>query len=112
MMKQAMGDASSSSDFETVRKRLEASWYAMNFQHGVKFDLTISTSDSFAASAVSSLLSAALKLRKLSGTEAEKEALSATSLSSDGGRMSIHFSTSDAEFESLLKSPLFQSLVH
>ena len=27
------------------KKRLLASWYSMNFQHGVKFDLTISTGD-------------------------------------------------------------------
>ena len=32
---------------ETVRKRLQASWYGMDFQHGVKFNLTISTGDTF-----------------------------------------------------------------
>ncbi len=112
MMKQVLGEAGSLTDFETVQKRLLASWYGMDFQHGVKFDLTISTGDSFAAATISSLLSAALMLRKMSGSDAEKQALSATSLSSDSGRLSIHFATSDAQFSSLLQSPLFQGMVH
>ena len=112
MMKQVLGEAGSLTDFETVQKRLQASWYGMDFQHGVKFDLTISTGDSFAAATISSLLTAALMLRKMSGSDAEKQALSATSLSSDSGRLSIHFATSDAQFSSLLQSPLFQGMVH
>ncbi len=111
MMKQVLGEAGSVTDFETVQKRLQASWYGMDFQHGVKFDLTISTGDSFAAATISSLLSAALILRRMSGSDAEKQALSATSLSSDSGRLSIHFATSDAQFSSLLQSPLFQGMV-
>lgn len=111
MMKQVLGEAGSLTDFETVQKRLQASWYGMDFQHGVKFDLTISTGDSFAAATISSLLSAALILRRMSGSDAEKQALSATSLSSDSGRLSIHFATSDAQFSSLLQSPLFQGMV-
>ena len=58
MMRQVLGEAGSVTDFETVKKRLQASWYSMNFQHGVKFDLTISTGDSFASATLSSLLSA------------------------------------------------------
>jgi len=84
----------------------------MDFQHGVKFDLTISTGDSFAAATISSLLTAAVVYRKLSGSESEKQALSATSIASDSGRLSIHFATSDADFNNLLHSPLFQSMVH
>jgi hypothetical protein len=111
MMKQVLGDAGSVTDFDSVRKRLMGSWYSMEFQHGVKFDLTLSTGDSFTAATLSSLLNAALMVRKMSGTEAEKQALSATSIESDSGRLSIHFATSDAEFSSLLQSPLFQSMV-
>ena len=112
MMRQVLGEAGSVTDFETVRKRLIASWYSMDFQHGVKFDLTISTGDSFAAATISSLLTAAVVYRKLSGSESEKQALSATSIASDSGRLSIHFATSDADFNNLLHSPLFQSMVH
>lgn len=112
MMKQLLGEAGSVTDFETVQQRLQSSWYSMNFQHGVKFDLTISTGDSFTAATVSSLLTAAVMLRKMSGSDTEKQALSATSIGSDSGRLSIHFSTTDGQFVSLLQSPLFQSMVH
>jgi hypothetical protein len=112
MMRQVLGEAGSVTDFETIRKRLAASWYSMNFQHGVKFDLSISTGDSFAAATMSSLMTAALMVRKMSGSDAEKQALSATSIASDSGRLSIHFATSDAQFASLMQSPLFQSMVH
>jgi hypothetical protein len=111
MMKQVLGQAGSLTDYESVQKRLQASWYSMNFQHGVKFDLTISTGDTFAAATLSSLLTVALTVRKTSGSESEKQALSATSISSDSGRLSIHFATSDAEFSSLLQSPLFSGIV-
>jgi hypothetical protein len=111
MMRQVLGEAGSVTDFESVRKRLVASWYGMDFQHGVKFNLTISTGDSFAAATISSLLTAALMVRKMSGSEAEKRALAATSIGSDSGKLTIHFSTSDSEFNSLLQSPLFQGMV-
>ncbi|MFZ1083566.1 MAG: hypothetical protein WAN35_01225 [Terracidiphilus sp.] len=111
MMKQILGEAGSGGDFDSVKKHLDASWYGMDFQHGVKFDLTIATGDSFASATLSSLLSAGLTLRKASGTEAEKQALSATTLSSEGGKLSIHFATGDAQFNSLLQSPLFRGIV-
>ena len=47
----------------------------------------------------------------MSGSEAEKQALAATTVGSDSGRLTIHFSTTDTEFASLLQSPLFQSMV-
>ena len=112
MMRQVLGEAGSLTDFETVRKRLQASWYGMDFQHGVKFDLTISTGDSFTAATISSLLTAAVLVRKMSGSDAEKQALSETNIASDSGRMSIHFAATDSDFNGLLHSPLFQSMVH
>jgi len=111
MMRQVLGEAGSLTDFESVRKRLLGSWYGMDFQHGVKFDLTISTGDSFAAATISSLLTAAVLVRKMSGSEAEKSALKATDISSDSGKLGIHFATSDSDFNNLLHSPLFQSMV-
>jgi hypothetical protein len=111
MMKQVLGDAGSVADFESVRKRLLSSSYSMNFQHGVKFDLGITTGDSFAAATVSSLLSAAIAYRKVSGSEAEKSALAATDVSSAAGQLGVHFATTDAGFNDLLKSPMFQSMV-
>lgn len=112
MMKQLLGQASSVADFDSVRKRLEASWYSMEFQHGVRFDLTIATGDSFTAATISSLMSAAMMVRKMSATDAEKQALNNTDIGSSSGNLTIHFATSDNEFSSLLQSPLFKSMVH
>jgi hypothetical protein len=111
MMKQVLGEAGSVADFESVRKRLLVSWYSMDFQQGVKFDLTIATGDSFAAATISSLLNAALIYRKMSGSESEKAALAGTDISSSSGKLGVHFAASDADFGSLLKSQLFQSMV-
>jgi hypothetical protein len=112
MMRQLLGEAGSVTDFDTVKKHLEASWYGMEFQHGVSFDLTIETGDSFAAATVSSLLTAAVMVRKLSASDTEKQALSATDIGSDSGKLRIHFTSSDSDFAALLQSPLFQSMVH
>jgi hypothetical protein len=112
MMRQLLGEAGSVTDFDTVKKHLEASWYGMDFQHGVSFNLTIATGDTFAAATLSSLMTAALMVRKLSASDTEKQALSATDISSDSGKLTIHFASSDTEFSSLLQSPLFQSMVH
>ena len=112
MMKQVLGEAGSVADYDSVRKRLLASWYTMNFQHGVRFDLTISTGDNFAAATVSSLLNAAVLYRKMSGSsDAEKAALADTDIASNSGQLTVHFAASDSDFSSLLRSQLFQSMV-
>ena len=113
MMKQLMGEAAGSvTDFDSVRKRLEASWYSMEFQHGVRFDLTIETGDTFTAATISSLLSAAVMVRKMSASDAEKQALNDTDIGSSSGNLTVHFATSNTEFDSLLQSPLFKTMVH
>lgn len=111
MMRQLLGEAGSATDFETVRKRLTASWYSMDFQHGVKFSLTISTGDPFAASTLSSLMTAAVMVRKMTSSDAEKAALNDTSISSSAGNLNIAYASTDSEFSSLLHSPLFQTMV-
>jgi hypothetical protein len=111
MMKQVLGEAGSVADYESVRKRLQVSYYSMDFQHGVKFDLTILTGDAFAAATVSSLLNAAVVYRRMTGDETEKMAMSGTDVTSSSGKLTIHFSASDSDFASLLKSQLFQSMV-
>jgi hypothetical protein len=47
----------------------------------------------------------------MSGSDAEKQALAGTEVASDSGKLSVHFATSDAGFNDLLHSPLFQSMV-
>jgi hypothetical protein len=111
MMKQVLGEAGSVADYDSIRKRLLVSSYTMDFQHGVKFDLSISTGDAFAAATVSSLLNAAVIYRKMSGSDTEKAALSETDISSNSGKLAVHFAASDNDFNNLLKSQLFQSVV-
>ncbi len=111
MMKQVLGEAGSVADFDAVKKRLVASWYSMNFQHGVKFDLSVVTGDNFAAATVSSLLNAAVLYKKMSGTDTDKAALEETVIRSTSGRLDVHFASTDAQFNTLLKSPMFQSMV-
>jgi hypothetical protein len=111
MMKQILGEAGSVADYDSVRKRLQVSWYGMDFSHGVKFDLTIVTGDSFAAATISSLLNAAVVYKKTTGDNTEKVALADTDVTSNSGKLQVHFAASDNDFASLLKSPLFQSMV-
>jgi hypothetical protein len=111
MMKAVLGEAGSVADYESVRKRLQVSWYGMDFSHGVKFNLTIVTGDNFAAATISSLLNAAVIYKKTTGDSTEKVALSATDVSSSAGKLLVSFSASDNDFASLLKSSLFQSMV-
>ncbi len=112
MMKGLLGEAGSVTDYDSVKQRLEASWYAMDFAHGVKFDLTIETGDAFAAATISSLMTAAVMLRKMSASDTEKAALADTSIASDSGNLNVHFATSDTQFSALLQSPLFQTVMH
>ena len=114
MMMQLLGSAGSAgtgADFNTVNKKLESSWYSMDFQHGVKFDLTISTGDPFTASTLSSLMTAAVMVRKMSSTDTEKQALNATSISASAGQLTIDYTSTDNQFSSLLQSPLFGTMV-
>jgi hypothetical protein len=83
----------------------------MDFQHGVKFDLTITTSDAFTASTLSSLMTAAVMVRKMSSTDTEKSALNATSISASAGQLTIDYTSTDNQFSSLLQSPLFGNMV-
>jgi hypothetical protein len=112
MMRSVMGQAAQLADFETVRKRLLSSRYSMNFDNGVKFNLSVITPDTFTAATMSSLMNAAAMYEKVSGTPTEKQAIDSTDISSNAGVLDVKFSSSDSQFASLLKSPLFQSVVH
>ncbi len=111
MMKQLMGEAGSVTNYDSVKQRLQASWYSMDFAHGVKLDLSISTGDSFSAATISSLMSAAITVKKMTSTDVEKQALNDTQVTSSGGLLSVRYASSDDQFSSLLQSPLFKSVV-
>ena len=111
MMRGVMGQASQVADYDTVKKRLLSSWYTMDFQNGVKFNLTVLTPDTFSAATMASLLNAAALYKKMSGTDTEKTAIDATTIDSQQGKLNVNFATSDSQFASLLQSPLFRSVV-
>ncbi len=72
MLHSSWGDAAGSADYETVKKRILGSRYAMNFESGVNFDLDVVTSDSMTATTLSSLLKAGMLYNKMSATPARK----------------------------------------
>jgi hypothetical protein len=112
MMRGVLGEASQLADYDTVKKRLSASRYTMNFNNGVKFNLDVVTSDTFTAATMSSLLSAAAMYKKVSGTAAETAAINNTTIDSNSGTLQVRFASSDSQFANLLQSSLFQSVVH
>src|SRR5919109_2700521 len=75
MMRSALGDASRLADYETIKKRLLASRYQMNFDQGVKFDLDVITSDSVTAATLSTVVKAGMLYKKMQVSGPEKAAL-------------------------------------
>lgn len=110
LMKSTLGEASSLTDYDTVKKRLTGSRYTMDFNQGVNFDLDVVTSDSMTAATLSSLVKAGMLFRKNSATGTEKMALDSTTVDSDSGILKLRFKTDDSKFQSLLKSDLFTAV--
>jgi hypothetical protein len=112
MMRSALGDAAKIADYETVKKRVLGSYYTMDFSSGVNFDLTVVTSDSVTAGTLSMVMKAAILYKKTSATPIEKQAMDKATVDSDGQKFMMHFKDSDAQFQSLMHSPLFAALSH
>ncbi len=112
MMHSALGDASKVADYDTVKKRILASRYAMSFQSGVNFDLNVQTADSMTAGTLSSLVKAGILFKKMNASPAEKTAYDATTVDSDGTNLVMHFKTDDQKFQALMESPLFAAISH
>lgn len=110
MMRSALGDASKIADYETVRKRLLASRYTMNFENGVNFDLSVLTSDSVTAATLSSLVKAGMLYKKMNASATEKVALDSVTVDSDSSNLQLHFKTDDKRFQALLHSELFAAV--
>jgi hypothetical protein len=108
----AMGDASKIADYDTIKKRLLGSRYAMSFSSGVNFDMTVLTSDSTTSATVASLLKGYMLYKKMSATPAEKVAVENTSVDSDGQNVGVHFKANDQQFQSLMHSDLFAAVTH
>ncbi len=112
MMRNVMGQAAQLADFESVRKRLISSRYSMNFDNGVKFNLAVVTPDTFTAATMSSMMNAAALYEKASGSPVEKTAIDNTDINSNAGTLNVNFKASDSQFATLLRSSLFQNVVH
>jgi hypothetical protein len=111
MMKSVLGEASQLADYDTVRNRMKSSRYTMDFQNGVKFNMAVNMSDTLTAATCATLMKGVAILRKTSGSPLEKSAIDQTTIDSNGGVLTVDYSSSDSQFASLLTSPLFQSVV-
>ena len=82
----------------------------MEFGNGVKFHLTVKSSDSFSAATLSSLMRAGAMYKKMSGTPEEKAAVESLNVNSSGGDLLVNFEADNQKFVSLLNSPMFQAV--
>jgi hypothetical protein len=113
MMFSAIGDAASKvADYESVKKRILASRYTMNFQSGVNFDLSVLTADAMTAATLSTVFKGVMLYKKLNASAVEKTAIDATTVDSDSANLQIHFKSDDQKFQSLMHSPLFAAISH
>jgi hypothetical protein len=112
MMRSALGDAAKIADYETVKKRVLGSYYTMDFSSGVNFDLTVVTSDSITAGTLAMMMKAVIMYKKSSASPVEKAAMDKATADSDGEKFMMHFKDSDAQFQSLMHSPLFAAISH
>jgi len=110
MMRSTLGEAAALADYETVKKRLLGSTYTMDFTHGVKFDLSVLTSDSLTAATMSSLLRAGMLFKKMNASGVEKVALDNVTVDNDNEHLLLHFKADDDKFQSLLQSPMFAAI--
>jgi hypothetical protein len=113
MMMSAMGDAASKvGDYDSLKKRILASRYTMNFQSGVNFDLTVQTADSMTAATLSTVLKGVMLYKKMGASAVEKAAIDASSVDSDSSNLQMHFKSDDQKFQSLMNSSLFAAVSH
>ena len=112
MMFSVMGDAAKIADYDSLKKRILASRYTMNFQNGVNFDLSVLTADSMTAATLSTVVKGVMLYKKMSASPIEKTAIDATTVDSDSSNLQVHFKSDDQKFQSLIHSPLFAAISH
>ncbi len=112
VMFSAIGDASKVGDYDTIKKRILASRYTMNFQSGVNLDFNVLTADSMTAATLSTVVKGVMLYKKLNASPAEKIAIDSTTVDSDTSNLLVHFKSDDQKFQSLMHSPLFAAISH
>ncbi len=111
MMKSVLGSASGLEDYDTVKNQMKDANYTMDFSNGVRFDMTVDMGSTMTAATASTILKGVALMKETSGTSQEKQALDNTSINSNGGVLSVSYSSTDSQFADLLQSPLFQQVV-
>jgi hypothetical protein len=111
MMKSVLGQAAQLADYDTVKNRMKTSRYTMDFSNGVRFDMSVTMSDTLTAATCATLMKGVAILKKTQGSPMEKTALDDTTIDSNSGTLTVAYSSSDSQFASLLTSPLFQTVV-
>ena len=111
MMKSVLGAASGLADYDTVKNRMKDASYTMDFNNGVRFNMTVDMSDTITAATAATLMKGVALMQKSSGTALEKAAVDATTIDSNAGVLSVAYSSTDSQFAGLLTSPLFQQVV-
>jgi hypothetical protein len=110
MLISALGDAAKLADYDTLKKHVLGSRYAMNFQSGVNFDMDVITSDSVTAATLSALLKAGVLYKKTTASAVEKAALEGVTVDSDSSKLQMHFKADDKQFQSLMRTNLFAAV--
>jgi hypothetical protein len=57
-------------------------------------------------------MKAGIMYKRSAGTAVEKSALESMQVDSDSGRLVVKFKADDSKFQALLKTDLFQAVVH
>ena len=112
VMFSALGDASKVGDYESLKKRILASHYTMNFQSGVNLDYSVLTADSMTAATLSTVVKGVILYKKLGASTIEKTAYDSTTVESDSSNVQVHFKSDDQKFQTLMHTPLFAALSH
>lgn len=111
MMRSVLGEASSLTDYDSVKNRMKSSRYTLDFANGIHFDMAVVMSDTVTAATAATLMRGMVMLKKSQGTPQEKTALNDTSVDSSSGTLQVSYASSEGQFAELLNSPLFQQVV-
>lgn len=111
MMRSVLGEASSLTDYDSVKNRMKSSRYTVDFANGIHFDMAVVMSDTVTAATAATLMRGMVMLKKTQGTTQEKSALNDTSVDSSSGTLQVSYASSEGQFSDLLNSPLFQQVV-
>lgn len=107
----ALGRASQVVNFGALKNRVLGSRYTLDFTDTVKFDMSLLAADQASATAISTVLKAAIIYQRAAAMEKEKEAFSRATASSNDNIVTIDFTASAKEFKSITESEFFHSLL-